>query len=291
MGNSYSAIAHSMIFSMRSLIQFILKYQNFILFLILELASLLLVVNKNSYQNAKFYSWSLATMGSVYEIQSEISSYFSLRTTNAELATENAILTELLIKGSSSRASALLSIQDPLSEKDIDVIPARVVRASVNYQHNLFTINAGYTDSVDVDMAVVGPYGVVGVVKSVSRNYALVLPLVNVQYRVSSKLKDSDYFGSLRWDTHDYRIASLEGIEEHVEISLGDTVVTSGYGAIFPEGVMVGTISRIEKGKQGVFHDVDVQLATDFKRVNYVSIIKNNKRSERVEIEQLSNND
>jgi len=275
---------------MRSLIQFILKYQNFILFLILELASLLLVVNKNNYQNAKFYSWTLATMGSVYEMQSEVKDYFTLRSTNAELAAENAVLTELLIRGSSSGKTAMLSILDPLADKDIDVIPARVVSATVNYQHNLFTINVGYADSVDVDMAVVGPSGVVGVVKSVSRNYAMVLPLINVEYRVSSKFKESDYFGSLRWNAQDYRTASLEGIEEHVKVSVGDTIVTSGYGAIYPEGVMVGTISKVTLGKQGVFHDLDVLLSTDFKRLNYVAVIKNNTREERVAIEDLSKN-
>lgn len=273
---------------MRSLIQFILKYQIFILFLLLELASLLLVVNKNSYHSARFYTWSLATMGSVYEKQSELSDFFSLKATNKELAAENAILKELLIKGNSSSPTAYLSILDPLANKEVSFIPAKVVNASVNHQYNLFTINAGKSDSIAVDMAVVGPSGVVGVVKSVSKNYAMVMPLVNVQYRVSSKLKKSDYFGTLRWDTHDYRYASLEGIEQHVDVSLGDTVVTSGYGATFPEGVMVGVVESIDKGEEGVFHAVKIKMATDFRRVNYVYVMKDDTREERVEIENDS---
>lgn len=273
---------------MRSLIQFILKYQNFILFLLLELAALLLVVNKNSYQNAKFYTWSLSTMGSVYEKQSELTDFFSLKITNQELATENAILKELLIKGSSTSSSALLSIQDPLSEKDIDIIPSKIVHATVDRHHNLFTINSGTTDSIGLDLAVVGPLGVVGVVKSVSEHYAMVMPLINVQYRVSSKLKSSGYFGSLRWDAHDYRYASLDGIEEHVQVSVGDTVVTSGYGATFPEGVMVGVVENVEAGEEGVFHILRIKLATDFKRASYVYVIKNNTRDERLAIEKMT---
>lgn len=271
---------------MRSLIQFILKYQNFILFLLLELASLLLVVNRNSYQSAKFYTWSLATMGGVYEHQSEIRDYFTLRTTNEELAQENAILKELIIKGASEHTPSMLSIQDPLAEKDLDIIPAKVVKASVNQQHNLITINVGLKDSVGVDMAVVGSGGVLGVVKSVSQHYAMVLPLINVEYRVSSKLKNSNHFGTLRWDTHDYRTATLAGIEQHVEVAVGDTVVTSGYGAVFPEGVMVGTVSAVEQGKEGVFYDLKISLAVDYKRITYVYVVRNNTMDERKLIEK-----
>lgn len=273
---------------MRSLIQFILKYQNFILFLLLELASLLFIINKNSYHNAKFYTWSLATMGNVYEKQSELRDFFSLKSTNQVLAAENAILKELIVKGNSASTTAFHSLLDPLANKDINFIASKVVNASVSEQHNLFTINVGKADSVDVDMAVIGPLGVVGVIKSVSQNYAMVMPLVNVQYRVSSKLKHNDYFGTLQWDTHNYRYASLQGIEEHVELAVGDTIVTSGYGATFPEGVMVGTVASIDDGEEGVFHDITVKLATDFKRVTYVYVLKDNSRSERVSIENES---
>lgn len=229
-------------------------------------------------------------MGSVYEKQSELSDFFSLKATNKELANENAILKELLIKGSSASTTAFLSIQDPLGDKNIAIIPAKVVNASVNHQYNLFTINIGKSDSIAVDMAVVGPLGIVGVVKSVSQNYAMVMPLINVQYRVSSKLKGSDYFGTLRWDTHDYRYASLEGVELHVQVAVGDTILTSGYGATFPEGVMVGTIASVDLGEEGVFHAIRVKLATDFKRVSYVYVIRNNTIEERVAIEKASKN-
>ena len=255
------------------------------LFLLLELAALVVVINRNSYQSAKFYSWSLASMGSVHEKQNRVSDYFSLRLTNEQLAEENAILKELLIKGGSSRTMSLLSIQDPLADKNIDFIPAKVVNGSVNKQHNIFTINAGSEDSIAVDMAVIGPLGVVGVVKSVSQHYAMVLPIVNVEYRVSSKLKGSNYFGTLKWDTNNYRFASLEGIEQHVNISVGDTVVTSGFGAVFPEGAMVGIIEAIIPGEEGVFHDIKVSLATDFKRLSYVYVMYNAHQKERISLE------
>lgn len=255
------------------------------LFLILELAALLMVISNNNYQNAKFNTWSLATMGGVYERQSEMKDYFSLKNTNEELAQENAILKELIIKGSSIHNTSFLSIQDPFAEKEIDFTPAKVVNASTNQQHNIFTINVGKCDSIDIDMAVVGPNGIVGVIKSVSDHYSLVLPVINIEYRVSSKLKKSNNFGTLNWDTKNYRFATLEGIERHVDIAIGDTVTTSGYGAIFPEGIMVGTVDNIEEGEEGVFHDLHIKLSTDFNRTTYVYVIKNNTKQERLDLE------
>lgn len=230
----------------------------------------------------------MALTGDVYAKQREVIDYFMLSQTNEELAYQNAILQELIIKGRSQSQPAFLSINSCLSNNDIHVIPAKVVNASVNQQHNLLTINVGSNDSVAVDMAVIGPLGVVGVVKSVSRNYAMVLPLVNAQNRVSSKLSRSNYYGSLRWNTSDYRYASLEGIEEHVKVQVGDTVSTSGFGAIYPEGVMVGTVSAIEDGDEGVFHKLEIALATDFKRLSYVYVLHTLSQDERVLLEDHS---
>ncbi len=224
-------------------------------------------------------------MGNLYEKQSELTDFFSLKETNEELVRENASLKEILIKGSSDSSIAMLSLGDPLAEKNIDIIPAKVVKGMVNHQYNLLTINVGSADSVAADMAVVGPVGVVGVIVSVSRHYAMVMPLINVDYRVSSKLKGSNYFGALRWDGRDYRYAYLDGIEQHVQVAEGDTIVTSGYGATFQEGVMVGTVASVCPGKEGVFHIVKVQMSTDFKRVSYVYVVRNNDRDERIELE------
>ncbi len=225
-------------------------------------------------------------MGGIYEKQSKITDYFSLISTNEKLATENAILKELVIKGSSNKMPAMLSIQDPLADKNIDIIPAKVVKTSTNLQHNLITINAGHNKGIKKDMAVISPDGAVGVIKVVSNNYSIVLPLINIEYNVSSKLKNSNYFGSLQWNTNKYRTASLTGIENHIDVSIGDTIVSSGYGAIFPEGVMIGKIKSIKPGKEGVFHNLEVELATDFRRISYVYVIDNKTLQERIELEQ-----
>lgn len=275
---------------MKSLFLFIQKYQNLLLFLALQLIVFVLLVNQNSYQGAKFNTWSLSLMGDVHAKQREVHDYFSLNKTNEELAYQNAVLQELLINGRSQELPSFLSVQSPLGDRDLRVVPAKVVNATVGLQHNLITLNVGALDGIAVDMAVIGPLGVVGVIKSVTEHYALVLPLVNMENRVSSKLLKNNYFGSLRWDTHNYKYASLGGIENHVPVSIGDTLVTSGFGAVYPEGVMLGTISEIKPGVEGVFHDIEVELSTDFNRLSYVYVVHNETVSERLQLEESSLN-
>lgn len=258
------------------------------LFLLLELAAVLLVVQKNDYQEAKFYNWTLGAMGDMYAKQRDIRDYFYLKEINAELCEENAILQEMIINGKSQKFPAMMSLLDPLVESQLEIIPAKVVNASVNLKHNIFTINAGSLDSVEVDMAVVSPQGIVGVVKSVSQHYAMVLPLINVEYSVSSKLFKSNYFGSLLWDANNYRVATLESIEQHVDVQIGDTVVTSGFGAIFPEGVLVGTVREVLPGEEGVFHVISVDLSTDFRKLSYVYVLRNPQQSERLTLEETT---
>ena len=67
---------------------------------------------------------------------------------------------------------------------------------------------------------------------------------------------------------------------------MGDTIETTGYSAIFPEGVMVGTVSDFEK-IGGDFYKITILLITDFKKFHFVDIIGNMKKTEQLELEKL----
>ena len=152
---------------------------------------------------------------------------------------------------------------------------AKVVNNSVNKLGNAITLNKGLAQGMRVGLGVVSSHGVVGVIKGVSSNYSVVLPIINSQMRISSKLKHTGYFGSLYWDGRDYRKAHLEGIEHYVQISVGDTVVTSGYGTIFPEGMLIGTVDKLDLSADGAFYDIVVNLSTNYKKLSYVEVISN----------------
>ena len=112
------------------------------------------------------------------------------------------------------------------------------------------------------------------------------MSLLNLDFRLSSKIKSNGYFGSLSWDGRDYRFAILNEIPQHVSVNVGDTVETTNFSAIFPEGIMVGTVSDFEK-TGGDFYKIKVLLSTDFKKLNYVRVIGNMKKNEQQDLEKL----
>ena len=134
-------------------------------------------------------------------------------------------------------------------------------------------------------MAVISTNGIVGIVKNVSNNFSTVISILNTSLRVSAKIKKNDYFGSLSWNGINYTKAQLDEIPFHVKISVGDTIITSGYSAIFPEGNLIGTISDFDVKQGGNFYSIPVNLSTDFKNLSYVYIISDFLKKEQINLE------
>jgi rod shape-determining protein MreC len=134
-------------------------------------------------------------------------------------------------------------------------------------------------------MAVTSPEGVAGIIVSSSDNFSVAMSLLNLDFKLSARIKSNGYFGSLTWDGRDYRYAVLNEIPQHVIIYKGDTIETTGYSAIFPEGKLVGVISDFDKSG-GDFYKIKVLLSTDFKKLNYVNVISNLRKKEQEELEK-----
>ena len=152
------------------------------------------------------------------------------------------------------------------------------------------TMKKGRLHGIEREMAVISTEGVVGVVYQVSGNYATVIPLINRDFRLSAKIRRNGYFGSLSWPGEDYRQAILEEIPFHVDIHPSDTIVTSGYSAIFPEGIPVGTVRDFEV-LEGNFYTITVDIAVDYKKLYHVNVVQNLLRDEQLELERISGND
>jgi rod shape-determining protein MreC len=135
-------------------------------------------------------------------------------------------------------------------------------------------LDKGSQQGLRTEMAVVSKGSIVGIVKGVSKNYATVISLLNIDLRISAKVKKNGYFGSLNWTGEDYQTALLKEIPLHADIMIGDTIITSGYSSIFPEGVLIGFIKDFEE-KSGSFYDIEVELSTDFKSLSNVNVIGN----------------
>lgn len=267
---------------MRGLFRFLQRNYAYFLFLFLEVVSLVLVFNYNSYQKSRFLNSSNHVTGKLYSTASSVLQYFELAKVNKQLADENAILrTRLLNTGAFTDTSfSKLKIDSFITDSVYNVISAKVINNSVNKQQNYITLNKGSKDGIKPEQGILAPGGIVGVVTSVSESYSTGLSLLNPRWNVSAKLKNSGYYGILDWNGRNYQEADLLEIPFHVNLTVGDTVVTSGYSMIFPEGLKIGTVESFKHPAGENYYEIKVKLAVDFKSIRYVQIIENTKLKE-----------
>lgn len=260
---------------MRNLIRFIVRYHFFILFLIFEILSIFLFIQNNRFQKASFLNFTNEVGGAIHKRVNGISEYLNLRTQNEGLVLENADLRNQLSKARRSDTVRTTLVRDTIWKVQYEYLPARVVENSVNQQNNHLVIEGGALHGIQPGMAVICPTGAVGITKAVSPNYSLVISVLNRSFKLSTRISRNGYFGSLIWPGTDDREASLTEIPFHVDLKKGDSLVTSGYSAIFPPGIPVGIIQSFTKPAGTNFYEIQVSLATDFRKLGHVYVVKN----------------
>ncbi len=274
---------------MKSLLKFIQKFHFIILFLFIEVLSLTLVVTYNKDQKHKFANSSNTMVGGIYNTYSGFTDYLNLKVANLELANENAEFRNSLKGSFKSNRIIASQIVDSILSQQYSYIPAKITNNSVNKQFNYITLNKGSKHGVKTEMAVISPTGVIGVVNNVSRNYSTAISILNENIMISSKHKKTGYYGSLKWDKEDYTKSQLYEIPSHAKIAIGDTIVTSGYSAMFPDGIMIGTINDFVIDKGSSFYNITVDLSVNCKNASYVYIIDNLLKTEQENLESSSN--
>lgn len=266
---------------MRGLIRYLLKNYAFLLFILLEVFSFILIFNFNSYQKVQYLNSSNKFTGTVYNTYNAVGRYFSLASVNRTLARENAMLKSLISDLPYVRVTPYsVVMKAEVTDSVYRFISARVINNSVDKQNNYITLNKGRKHGIKPDQGIINSEGIVGVITNVSESYSLGFSVLNKRWGASAKLKKSGTFGPLSWDGYDARFASLTGIPFHVELSVGDTVVTSSYSSVFPEGIMIGTVHSLEKPAGENYYNISVMLAVNFRALSYVDVVENLKKDE-----------
>ena len=257
---------------MQNLWKILLRYSNFLVFILLEVAAFMLISRNSGYPRSSAFSTANQVVAWQYDRLSEINGYFSLRRTNEQLAAENAELRNRL---------TALEGQDTI----IVYRPCKVVQMSTDRLHNYLTINRGEKDGVERGQGVRNEDGVVGFVRTVGRNYSVVLPLINTQTHLSCRFLKNDYTATLQWDGKDARFAQLADVAAHMVVNPGDTIVTSGLSPVFPEGIPVGIVENSVLKEGDSYHTIQVRLHTNFKRLKYVEVVQNMHQEELEELQ------
>ncbi|MGC4022859.1 MAG: rod shape-determining protein MreC [Cyclobacteriaceae bacterium] len=271
---------------MERLFKFLYRYRAFFTFLLLELFCAWLIVANNQYQSTKYFNTSNRFVARINSTAQDIREYFALTDINARLSRTNTqLLNRLEEQSQQIYLMRMRQLTDSVALKKFSYVNAKVVNNTTRFYKNFITIDQGYNSGIKPEMAVINSLGVVGKVKSVSENYSVVISLLNIDDQVSSLNKRTGHFGTVQWSGTDPSVVDLKYIPRHVSLKVGDSIVTSGYNAIFPQGIFIGTIKEYNLRDEALFYDIKVQLGQDFGRLNFVEVVKTLYRVERDSLE------
>lgn len=270
---------------MNELFGFILRHSKWLIFTFYVVIGGMLLFNGDPYRQHVFMTSAGRMASTVYKGANNVTSYFDLREINGDLNRRNAELqAEIVRLQETIDAMQETNFTDTLAldsgVRHFDFIVAHVINNSISHPFNYLTINKGSDDGVKPELGVIDRNGVVGIVSTTGAHSARVISLLNPHFRLSCKIKGSDYFGSLVWNGVNPTEALLEELPRHTVYKHGDTIVTSGYSAVFPSGLPVGTVMEAESDKTQNFFTLRIKLLADFTTLGNVQVVVNNQADE-----------
>lgn len=254
----------------------------FVFFIFLQLIAMVLIFSRNSMQQswiagqtATFNSW-------VSGYIDEGASYLKLKQINEQLVAQNKSLMKEVYGNNGSLKPQFRKVHDTIGGGQIyTFVDGEIVFNSINRKDNYFTINRGKRDGVLPKMGVMAPNGIAGIVINTTDSYALVQSILSLnKIKINAALKKSGYFGTLTWRGEDSRIMHLSDVPKYVPLQIGDTIVTDGKSAIFPQGIMVGKVAGYEVDSKTGFWDISVELSEKMGNLSKIYVVKNLKKAE-----------
>ncbi len=268
------------------LLRLISKNALFFFFLVLQVIALVLVFTRNSMQQSWIAGQTTAFNSTVSGIVDEGTSYLKLKQINDRLVAQNKALLQELYGNQNAGAAVLRTIRDTTGiAQSYTIVDGDIVYNSINRQDNYFTINRGKLHGVKPKMGVIAPQGIAGIVVNTTDHYALVQSVLSTnKIKINAALKNSQYFGTLSWRGEDSRIMHLQDVPKYVSLQVGDTVVTDGKSAIFPQGIMIGTVAGYQVDRKTGFWDIAVELSETMGNLNKVYIVDN---LQKIEVQKI----
>ena len=271
---------------MRQIIYFIKKFRYFLLFIVLETLAFILIVQSHSYQQSKFVNSANSITGGLYNKVNSVSAFFHLKKDNQLLSEENARLKNLLEARENKFVLDTFSVIDSSRYfQKYNYSVAKIINNNFTKRNNFLTINKGAKQGLGPDLGVINSKGIIGVIKNVSANYATVLSILNNHSKINVRLKNSDHFGTLVWNGKDYNTTQIIDIPRQALVKAGDTIITGGKSAIFPEGIAIGVVKDF-KYEQNKYQIINVMLFNDMSAIGEVQIVKNLHKDEQKTLEQ-----
>lgn len=278
---------------MNNIFQILYKHLHWVVFIALEIICFVLLFSYNNFQSSVYLSTANEVTARLLKGRDKVTRYFGLAEKNHVLSEQNAQLQQRIVELEMLNAQYHL---DSLAKTETiqriyrtgyHITPAQVIDKSVNKTDNYFTLDRGTSDGVAPDMGVMGVDGVVGVVFKCTEHYSLVMTLLNSNNSISCKVSGNNDIGYLQWQGGDPRYATLHDLPRYSNVTVGDTIVTSGNSSFFPEGIMVGTVEEKHHTTDGLYMNLKVLLSTQFVNLEHVFVVSKMDTEEIIELHEL----
>ena len=260
---------------MQRIIYFLIRNKNFILFLTLLSISISLNFSYNEYNKSKFINSSNFIFSSLYDTKFTVSKYLNLELQNQLLLEENKNLKKILFNSETPTKSF-----DSINSIGFEVMTASVIKNSYSKTNNFITINKGSKHGIGIDNGVISSNGVVGIIDKTTTNYSRLISILNTNFLLNAKFKNSNYFGVLSWNGKDINKVQLKDVPKQAKIKIGDTIVTGGNSLIFPKGILIGYIQSFKLDNSENYLELEINLSTDMTNIENLYIINNNNATE-----------
>ncbi|MFI3292297.1 MAG: rod shape-determining protein MreC [Rikenellaceae bacterium] len=265
---------------MHRLIEFLRSVYVVVLFVVLECVAINFYAHSDLYTQAKMLSYSNRVVGGAQGAWGGVREYFGLHKRNRELVVRVAELENELAQYRHAKVDSLLwsasLVGDQSEESPYSYITSKVVSNTVNKQENFIILNRGERDGVHKNMAVISPGGfMVGYVAAVSARYSVAVSILNTKFRTSGKISGQEHMGSISWRGEDRYTVNVEELSKYAQIMVGDSVVSTGYSQIFPEGILIGRVVESHLNDAQTAYSIKVDLAADISSLSEVIIIAN----------------
>ncbi len=276
---------------MRNLLIFITKYNAFFLFLIFEISSLVIYIKYNSFQKATFISSTNKITGGLYAQVDQLKDYLYLGEVNDSLARENARLRAQLKTAFYIDTLAKRQVTDTIYKQQYTYIVAKVINNSINRSNNYITIDRGSRQGIVKGMGVICSSGLVGKVVFVGDHFSIVQSLLHKDSRFSAMLAKDREIGYVEWvDDLNPHKGYLKDVSNNAQPTIGEAVLTSQY-SLFPAGIPIGKVSSLHTKNGGYSLNMEITLAVDFSKLQYVDVIVNKFAQEQAGLEAQQKKD
>ena len=265
---------------MQQIINFIFRNKNLLLYLFLLFISIALTIRSHSYHQSKFFNSANSISGGLYNASNNVTTYFNLEKENQKLVQENMRLRSILFNKEYNQEVQIDSTKFDSTLITYKIIAARIIKNSYSNLDNYITINKGSKDGVIQDMGVITPDGILGIVENTSQNFSQVQSILNRKSNLNAKIKNTDNFGSLVWNTKDYNTVQLIDIPRRIPVKVGDTILTGAASSIFPENIPIGTIKGWNLDVSKSSYSIDITLFNDMSNIKNVYLVHNKDRAE-----------